>query len=1413
MVRFRNTLLTTTALMPLGIVAAVANPLGSQVVGGTANVQGLGTSAVTVTQSTDKAIINWQSFNIGSGEATQFVQPNSSSVTLNRVTGNMGASAIDGMLTANGRVFLVNPDGILFGAGSKINTGSFLATTNDIRNADFMAGRYQFGIPGRPDASIVNLGTITALNGGFAALVAPGVRNTGTITANFGTVGLAAGNNFSLDFYGDRLITLGVNDSIAAKVIDVATGKPLNALVQNDGKLKANGGRVELTAAAARQVVDSVINNSGVVEANTIGSKNGMIVLSAATAATKPAGAPTQTVKLSGTISAAGKRKNTKGGTIVVSDENIQLTSATIDVSGLAGGGKVLIGGDVGGGKGNAAVAAIPMAALESFTVATASTVSVDAASTINASAKTSGDGGKVVVWSDQATTFYGTINAQGGAQSGNGGFVETSGHQSLTFNGVVDTSARHGTNGTLLLDPLNATIDVNPGSEVITVSSLQTALANANVVVSTNTAGVEPGNITVVAPVAWFSPNTLSLIANNNIAINASITSPNGGLVLNASSAGLITATASVAVGTFTLQSGNWSQVTSNLPLFSATNFQSSGGSFLRVLGGTGTGNSPYQITDVYGLQGIGSSASLLSSNWVLANNIEASTAAVWNGGAGFAPIGTFLSPFIGVLDGGSHSINNLTIASSAFDVGLFAMIGSSGVVRNLDLSNVNIFGTGSNSVSRNVGVLAGENDGTITNALVTNSNVVIPSGTAGGLVGNNLGTISQSTASVTVAGTDPAAVGGVTLGGLAGSNSSVGALGVITDGTITQSSASGAVSNIGAGLLGGLVGFNRGTILQSFATGTVHGGTTVNFGFTSGSTAGGLVGQNSGAVSDSYATGAVSGDLTSAAGGLVGSNSGVFGASAPSILRSYATGAVNVGDGGTAGGLAAINAGSITQTFATGPVVGGSDSLVGGLVGTNSLPFSTSGTPVTISQSYAIGSVTGGTNSHVGGLVADNVGAVISETYAVGSVIGAGNSVVGGLVAVNTPGTSNFSGVTSPGVVANSYWDAQGSGQSASAGGTGQTTVQLAGGLPVGFDGTVWTIKPSVSYPYFPWQPASTIPIPGVIPPSAAPAPPISIPTLPTLPTGTPPFPTGQTVFFAPFVGEPVEPPPIIATSSVPLNYSTSSGSQTPTSSPYTFQVDSNGNVVTFENGVRISTGTAQNAEQQYGYKPSSSTTSTGTTSVAIATPTPNTLSSASPTTLTRPPNITPSPPTPSNVVAKSAPATATDTMSTTTPNLTSNAVGIVGSDASAAAKAVWDGTKWLSNGLSKLETSSVGQIVLNTGAAAGSAFATGGEVTLGKASDIGTLANAQMTGGTAAVAQQFIEQQFVSKSAKAGEAFGPVGSAAAAATATASFEIGQKFIAPYASPVVSSWMIGIDRNFFGGKIFGEGTAPVPK
>ena len=318
-----------------------------------------------------------------------------------------------------------------------------------------------------------------------------------------------------------------MTDSIASQVVDVATGQPLKSLVSNAGKLKANGGTVELTAAAARAVVDSVINNSGVIEANSIGTHNGMIVLGAATGGTKPPGAPTQTVTVSGTLSAAGKRN----GTTRRHDrdhrrEHPGRAAPRINASGQAGGGTVLIGGDWGGGHPNTSlVSGNASATLQPYAVPNSSTVSIDAATTIDASATGTGNGGKVIVWANQATTFLGTILAKGGAQSGNGGFVETSGG-TLTFNGTVNTSAPNGKTGTWLLDPTDLTIDATGAA---TISS---GLANNNVVVYTDADGTTSGQGTTIercratlsstAPISWSSDNTLTLDAYHDIDVNA---------------------------------------------------------------------------------------------------------------------------------------------------------------------------------------------------------------------------------------------------------------------------------------------------------------------------------------------------------------------------------------------------------------------------------------------------------------------------------------------------------------------------------------------------------------------------------------------------------------------------------------------------------------------------------------------------------------------------------------------------------------------------------------------------------------------------------------------------------------------------------------------------------------------------
>ncbi|CDX21380.1 exported hypothetical protein [Mesorhizobium plurifarium] len=455
--RFWRICLATTALVPLSFGPLWANPLGGTVVDGGASIQGMGTPQVTVTQTTDRAALEWRSFDIEQGETTRFVQPSADSVILNRVTGGQNASHIYGTLESNGTVYLVNPDGILFGPSAVVDTGSFLATTHDIKNSDFMAGIDQFSARPGTNASVVNEGTITAHDGGFAALVAPGVRNDGVIVANLGTVGMSAiGDTFSLDLRGDQLINFAVSDQIAEEVKDARTGQPLKSFVENTGKIKANGGRVELTAATARKVVDSVINNSGVLEANTVSSKGGKIILGAATSNAKGAVAAKQIVKSSGKISARGKKSGEKGGKIQITGEVLALQGAKIDAGGDAGGGTVLIGGDYHGGQ---PVANAPIA-MENKPVPNADFVYVDNATMVDASAYSTGNGGKVIFWGNQANHFAGNVTATGGSANGNGGFVEVSSPLGLGFDGRVDTTAAHGQTGKLLLDPDSLTID-----------------------------------------------------------------------------------------------------------------------------------------------------------------------------------------------------------------------------------------------------------------------------------------------------------------------------------------------------------------------------------------------------------------------------------------------------------------------------------------------------------------------------------------------------------------------------------------------------------------------------------------------------------------------------------------------------------------------------------------------------------------------------------------------------------------------------------------------------------------------------------------------------------------------------------------------------------------------------------------
>jgi len=245
------------------VTLSFAAPSGESVVSGNIVIDRNIANTTNIKQSTNKAIINWQNFDVNSNETVNFNLPNSSSSTLNRVTSS-NPSNIYGQINSNGQVFLVNQNGIYFGENSSVNTAGFTASTLDITNENFLNSNYVF--EGTSNASILNLGTITTDNA-YTALLAKEVINEGVIQARLGNVQLASGEKISLDINGNSLVKL---------TIDKGT---LDSLVENRGLVKADGGIVYLTTQALDTVLNGVVNNTGVIEANSVEEKEGRIIL------------------------------------------------------------------------------------------------------------------------------------------------------------------------------------------------------------------------------------------------------------------------------------------------------------------------------------------------------------------------------------------------------------------------------------------------------------------------------------------------------------------------------------------------------------------------------------------------------------------------------------------------------------------------------------------------------------------------------------------------------------------------------------------------------------------------------------------------------------------------------------------------------------------------------------------------------------------------------------------------------------------------------------------------------------------------------------------------------------------------------------------------------------------------------
>ncbi|MBI5368669.1 MAG: filamentous hemagglutinin N-terminal domain-containing protein, partial [Planctomycetes bacterium] len=419
--------------------AAADPPSGATVVGGDAVVSQPDPNTVLVRQTSQRAILNWRRFSIDVNEYVRFEQPNATSIALNRVTGSE-PSTILGRLSANGRVFLLNPNGILFGPSARVDVAGLLATTFDIQDDDFLSGRYTFARdPAQELKSVINRGEIRVSDEGFLFLVGSAVGNEGQLIARLGKVVLGSGERLTLDMSGDRLITFAVDGSVLDTVRG-PDGNALDAAVSNSGTIRAEGGEVVLVGRSPRTVFQSVINNSGVIEAKSLVNRGGVIRLEAS-----------DPVVNTGAIGAAnhlGEVRNAAGDV---------LNTGTLDVSAIEGGathGTITLSGERVGVAGNLlALGADGTNGGNILLTSTERTV-VATGATLDASGRGNSSGGNIVIWSDLDTIYYADLLARGGDLGGSGGRAEVSGHRNLGFYGGADLAAPGGVVGSLLLDP-----------------------------------------------------------------------------------------------------------------------------------------------------------------------------------------------------------------------------------------------------------------------------------------------------------------------------------------------------------------------------------------------------------------------------------------------------------------------------------------------------------------------------------------------------------------------------------------------------------------------------------------------------------------------------------------------------------------------------------------------------------------------------------------------------------------------------------------------------------------------------------------------------------------------------------------------------------------------------------------------
>ena len=834
--RSRAALTLTTALqasmmmvlsLPASAQPPALQPQGGVVVGGAATIS-QNTTSTTINQTSQRAAVNWQSFNVGSQQTVTFAQPSSTSITLNRVVGP-DPSQIAGHIDANGQVVLINQSGVVFTQGSQVNVAGLMVSAAGISTPSFMAGSTKFDQAANPNAAVVNRGTITIKQAGLAALVAPQVVNSGTIIAALGHVVLAGAKTVTLDMYGDGLLALDVTNQVTQAPVGT-TGAGATALVTNSGAIIADGGTVQLTARAADGVVQNLVRAGGKISAATVGSQTGTVALNAIGGS----------IVVEGQLAATGNTAGTTGGAVeVLASRNVTVAAgATINVSGQAGGGVAAIGTTLARARGGPSVTATQ----------TAQNVIVQRGATIAANATQAGNGGRITLLSLDTTQMDGAITATGGPQSGNGGFVEVSG-TNLGMTASPDVSAAHGAAGTILLDPVF--LDIVAGASGSGSEDLNFQTNDGTVFINDGMAGT-PDTISNGVLNAFSGNVLLEALRTITVAGNVSVNITNGSLTLAAG--GNLPNTNFVDGGTITVGTGAVLSASQGVVLQTGTLVGVGGTPLISVLGTISSSAGSVSLLAGFGGSVTIGAAGLLSAATGQRVSLQTDSLTVLSGaGSISAPSGTVevstatggntasfgsggqlvLSPgFVNavsasVLEVGAVTVNgtveartsNVTIADAVNLTGHAATLalnvdgGSVGETAAGQLTVGTLTGTssffdlsaGTNTIGTVGSYSAQGGDGVPGTFLLAVANTTT---LAGPITSNTVSVSSTSGANIVVTG----AVTGQTFAGISGN----------VAGTVTLASGAGIAVDSGGNV-------QAGTITMSAATGIALNGTAV--------------------------------------------------------------------------------------------------------------------------------------------------------------------------------------------------------------------------------------------------------------------------------------------------------------------------------------------------------------------------------------------------------------------------------------------------------------------------------------------------------------------------------------------------------------------------------------------------------